>query len=248
MILRDISLLTPQENILCDEVLLYLAEHDQGGEALRFWESERLFIVLGRISNAREDIHAEAVLKDDIPVVRRASGGGTVLQGKGCLNYSLVLSKEAHPSLADLKDSYQFILHKIILALDRLGVKAVFYLPSDLALAKNNKKISGNAQKRGRKFILHHGTLLYNFDIPLMEMYLAMPENIPGYRQNRSHRDFTANIPVPVERIKDEIKNAFGAKTENNALSAQEMKCLSEFSVSRPATVDSAHILCRREL
>lgn len=228
MILKDITLPTPQENILYDEALLYLAESNQSGEVLRFWESARLFIVLGRISNTQEDIHHEAVLRDSIPVVRRASGGGTVLQGKGCLNYSLVLSKEAHPPISDLKGSYQFILSKIILALGHLGVKAVFHPPSDLALAGNNKKISGNAQKRARKFILHHGTLLYNFDIARMETYLAMPQDAPAYRQNRSHGEFVSNIPVPVESIKGEIKKAFEVRKEENALSAQEGRCLME--------------------
>lgn len=237
MILRDITLPTPQENILYDEALLYLAENNQSGEVLRFWESARFFIVLGRISNTQEDIHHEAVLRDSIPVVRRASGGGTVLQGKGCLNYSLVLSKEAHPPISDLKGSYQFILSKIILALGHLGVKAVFHPPSDLALAGNNKKISGNAQKRARKFILHHGTLLYNFDIARMETYLAMPQDAPAYRQNRSHRNFIANIPVPVESIKGEIKKVFGVRKEENALSAQESRCLSGFLNSRPLTM-----------
>lgn len=228
MILKDITLPTPQENILYDEALLYLAENNQSGEVLRFWESARFFIVLGRISNTQEDIHHEAVLRDSIPVVRRASGGGTVLQGKGCLNYSLVLSKEAHPPISDLKGSYQFILSKIILALGHLGVKAVFHPPSDLALAGNNKKVSGNAQKRARKFILHHGTLLYNFDIARMETYLAMPQDAPAYRQNRSHRNFVANIPVPGESIKGEINKAFGVRKEENALSAQEGRCLME--------------------
>lgn len=236
MILRDISLSTPQENILYDEVLLHLAEHEQGGETLRFWESERPFIVLGRISKIHEDIRAQAVLRDKIPVVRRASGGGTVLQGRGCLNYSLTLSKEARPLLADLRGSYQFILQKVILALERLGVRAVFYPPSDIALAENDKKISGNAQKRGRRFILHHGTLLYAFDISLMETYLAMPGHVPGYRHNRSHTDFAANIPVPVGRIKEELREAFGVRAESPALSAREIRCLKEFSLSRPAS------------
>ena len=49
MILKDITLSTPEENIVYDEVLLSLAEQGQEGESLRFWESSSLFVVLGRI-------------------------------------------------------------------------------------------------------------------------------------------------------------------------------------------------------
>ena len=93
MILKDVSLDLPEENVLLDEALFVLAEKFSGGEVLRFWESQKPFIVLGRIGKESEDIHIEAVKKDNIPVFRRASGGGTVVQGAGCLNYAVILDK-----------------------------------------------------------------------------------------------------------------------------------------------------------
>ena len=91
MLLKDISFPTPEVNILFDEVLLFLAEKGQAGEVLRFWESPVPFIVLGRTGKEEDDIYLQKAKEHHIPVLRRASGGGTVLQGKGCLNYSLVL-------------------------------------------------------------------------------------------------------------------------------------------------------------
>src|SRR5262245_50689788 len=82
----DISFDTPEENIAYDEVLLSLAEEGKLGEVLRFWESSQTFAVLGRIGKAQEDLDLDALRKDGIKVLRRASGGGTVLQGKGVLN------------------------------------------------------------------------------------------------------------------------------------------------------------------
>ena len=91
--------------------------------------------------------------KDRIPVLRRSSGGGTVLQGKGCLNFSLVLSKEYNPHIGDLRKSYQFILGKVVTVLELLGIESKVHPVSDIALAENRKKISGNAQKRSKKYI-----------------------------------------------------------------------------------------------
>ena len=112
MIFKNVSFKTPEENILYDEVLLKLAEQGAQGEVLRLWESPMLFVVLGRISKVTEDVREDNTKKDNVPVLRRFSGGGTVLQGPGCLNYSLILSKKTSPQVADLRRSYQFVLER----------------------------------------------------------------------------------------------------------------------------------------
>ena len=242
MHLKDISFQTPQENILYDDVLLYLAEQGQQGEVLRFWESEQLFVVLGRISKEEDDLDLDAVQKDRIPILRRSSGGGTVLQGKGCLNYSLVLSKELNPQIADLRKSYQVILTKMIEAFQTLGINSIFCPTSDIALKENNKKISGNAQKRSKKFILHHGTILYDFDLRKIEQYLKIPKDIPEYRQGRSHLDFVANISASVGDIKNVLKQAFEVSGEENNLNNSEREKLKLLLHNEKISVDRAGI------
>ncbi len=239
MILKDISLPTPQENILYDNVLLELAEKGNAGETLRFWESSELFIVLGRIGNPATDLHVAKVLADRIPVLRRSSGGGTVVQGKGCLNYTLVLSKE-RPEIQDLRRSYQFILGRVIAALKTLKIDAVCRPLSDIALTRNNKKISGNAQKRSKKFILHHGTLLYQFDLEKIAKYLAMPKDVPEYRQNRSHLDFVANLHIPAETLKRKISETFQVSQKTDIVMKEERACLQHFLTMSDITLDIA--------
>src|SRR5580698_7669571 len=146
MQLRDISFLDPQDNIAFDDVLLSLAEKHEAGEYLRFWESPKIFIVLGRIGRAEIDVNSTQVQLDNVPVLRRSSGGGTVLQGPGCLNYTLVLSKQKHPELNDLRKSYEWISAKVIEALGAAGCEAYFRPTSDLATGQTEKKFSGNAQ------------------------------------------------------------------------------------------------------
>lgn len=228
MILKDVSLNTPQENILYDELLLDFAEEGKSEEVLRFWESQQYFIVLGRIGKEEDDINIGAAKNDQIPIVRRSSGGGTVLQGPGCLNFSLILSKEKDSALHDIKKSYQVILAPIVSALNKIGMDAVLMLPSDIALKDENKKISGNAQKRGKKFILHHGTILYDFDLPLIEKYLLVPKEVPEYRQSRAHLDFLTNLYISPEQIKDSIQKAFSISQQEDLLSVEEQTSLEE--------------------
>lgn len=222
MILKDISFSTPQENIIFDEVLFRLAEQGRIGETLRFWESLSTFIVLGRISNPQEDLYLEKVVEDGIMVLRRQSGGGTVVQGKGCLNFSLVLAKDRDPVLYDLRKSYVYILEKIIMALQCLGCESVFRPISDLALVQGERKFSGNAQRRGRKFILHHGTILYNFDIKLIEKYLRLPKDVPEYRRERPHSEFVVNLNLPAVQIKEAMQKMYKIQGQEDRLTEQE--------------------------
>jgi lipoate-protein ligase A len=225
---RDISFPSPQENILFDEVLWCLAEKHGGGEFLRFWESSQIFIVLGRIGKEEADVDLAAVGKDNIPVLRRSSGGGTVVQGPGCLNYTLILSKQKYPVLNDLGRSYQWIGAKVIAALRQAGVEAFFRPTSDLAAGFFEQKFSGNAQRRGRHYILHHGTILYNFDLTLISRYLNMPRDIPEYRKHRPHTDFVANVSLLPADFKNCMAQIFSA-SEPQAPCAQELSLLKEF-------------------
>ncbi len=206
---RDISFPTPQENIAFDETLWSLAEKHSGSECLRFWESSRIFIVMGLTGRAQIDVNSIHAQKDNIPVLRRSSGGGTVVQGPGCLNYTLVLSKQKHPELNDLHKSYAWISAKVIEALGWAGCEAYFRPLSDLATGPSEKKFSGNAQRRGKRYILHHGTILYNFDLSLISRYLNMPQDIPEYRKHRPHTDFVTNIPIDPHVFKNHLARIF---------------------------------------
>ena len=238
MLSKDISFSTPAENILFDDVLLHLAEQGSSPEVLRFWESSEIFIVLGRTGKWEEDVYVDCVCKENIPVLRRSSGGGTVVQGKGCLNFTLVLSKKHHPDIPDLRKSYRFILGKITDALALLGVPAVFKPISDLAVVDGEKKFSGNAQHRGRNFILHHGTILYDFDLPLIEKFLKMPRDVPEYRRNRSHLEFVTNIGLKAVVIKEAIQKIFNVRGQEHSLNARESESLKNFLKNREVTVN----------
>lgn len=222
MVLKDISLDSPEANVLLDEVLFVSAEKFAGGEVLRFWESPKPFVVLGRIGKEEDDVDFAAVRRDHVPVLRRTSGGGTVVQGPGCLNYTLVLSKGRDQSIGDLRKSYQWISERVIEALALQNQQTVFRPISDIALASGDKKFSGNAQRRGKDFILHHGTILYNFDLALISRYLRMPKDIPDYRRSRPHDDFVVNIPIDPHQFKQDMGRIFAAQTPEPQLTSQQ--------------------------
>mgnify|MGYP001177026196 FL=1 len=207
--LVDLSLESPQENLALDEALLLEAEAAAAGGQevgyLRFWESATPFVVLGVSRGIEKDAERERCRDDGIPVLRRASGGGTVLQGPGCLNFTLVLPLGYAAGLGDINQSYRAILEPCA---EALGLDGVSMLGScDLALG--DQKFSGSAQKRSRYCLMHQATLLYDFDLELIPLYLRHPDKQPDYRQQRDHLDFLINLPLDAAALRERVRGAW---------------------------------------
>lgn len=226
MRLLDISFRSPAENIAFDEVLLDAAETRRSGETLRFWESPKPFVVVGVSQAVRQQVDSRACEKDGIAILRRCSAGGSVLQGPGCLNYSLILAREGRSDLRTIRGSYCYILERLCEAFRNRGLSVRHTGTSDLSL--RGKKISGNAQRRRRRFILHHGTILHNLDPEAMERYLREPPETerPKYRGTRTHRGFVRNVPMDPPRIQNVVCEAFDVEGPPAAPSAWERKAL----------------------
>src|SRR5919202_486581 len=106
----DRTLPTLDENLALDEALLLEAEAGRGGEVLRVWEWPRPAVVLRAGGVMPDDGDATAFERDGLSLARRASGGGTVLLGPGCLVYSLVLRYDRAAELRDIRKPYTWIL------------------------------------------------------------------------------------------------------------------------------------------
>src|SRR6188768_2218257 len=110
----DLTLPTLAENLALDEALLDEAEASGGpAECLRFWESAELAVILGRSSRAAMEADLEACRTDNVPVLRRCSGGCAVVIGPGCWVYSVVLSYELRPYLRSIDEVHHFVLGRV---------------------------------------------------------------------------------------------------------------------------------------
>jgi lipoate-protein ligase A len=221
----DLTLSSPAENLACDEALLDWCESGDGGETLRFWESTELFVVVGYANKVATEVNVAACEARKIPILRRCSGGGTVVQGPGCLNYTLVLPITKDGPLHSIAVANQFIMRRNRAALEMVGrdtpcmphdggqrtARPTIAIRGHTDLAIGGRKFSGNSQRRRKHFLLFHGTFLLNFDLALVGDVLRMPSKQPDYRESRKHTDFLTNINASAEKVKAALQKAWDA-------------------------------------
>lgn len=221
----DLSLESPEENLACDEALLEHAEDGLGGEVLRFWESKRYFVVLGYSRKFSLETHAASCQEKQVPILRRASGGGTVLQGPGCLNYSLILRLKDSRPLGNILETNRYVLSQHQRSLEPLLKKRIHIRGvSDLTI--DRLKFSGNAQRRKKSYVLFHGTFLLDFKIPLIKQFLTMPQVQPTYRRKRQHDQFLTNLNISEKRLKEALVQCWAASGKLESVPHQKIKQL----------------------
>jgi lipoate---protein ligase len=225
MQLLNLSLPRPEENLALDEALLDEAdEHDDNLETLRFWEMPSLCVVLGRSSFVNQEVYLARAEQDRVPVLRRATGGSTVLAGPGCLMYSLILSLRARPHLRMIDAAHREVIGRLRQAMSTLLPTTASEGICDLTLS--GKKYSGNALRIKRNAILYHGTILYGMPLDPIGVYLREPPRQPEYREKRNHLDFVTSVTIDDDAARAEIARQWQATSERTAVPLEIMNRL----------------------
>lgn len=215
--LLDLTLETPEENLALDEALLDEAdEAGQPTEVLRLWEPAQPIVVVGRSSRVSAEVDCEQCQQMGIPILRRCSGGATILTGRGCLMYALVLNYERRPTLQMISEAHRFVLETMSEALTSVVPGIEPRGTSDLTV--DGRKFSGNSMRAKRTHLLYHGTLLYDFPLGLITKCLRTPPRQPDYRHERSHDDFLTNLPISADDLRRVLTDGWNALEPLHAL------------------------------
>jgi len=214
------------ENLALD-VELAKSAWSTGRRLVRFWWGDGPAVVMGSSERPEDVLDASACEALGVAVLKRCSGGGTVLQTAGVLNYSLIT-----PAPGDLNvgASFRQSANLICTILASLGIIGVPLGTSDVAVG--DRKISGNAQARRWRALFVHGTLLVDFNFDLVGKVLLHPPREPEYRRGRSHRDFLVTLRalgVHASRIEIEkaaihaAEHVFGSASQRPGLTASQL-------------------------
>lgn len=156
--------LDPFYNQALEEVVFHM-ELDE--DVFWLWRNSPA-VVVGCYQNICREVKAETLRRQNIPIIRRITGGGTVYHDLGNVNYSLIMKND---SFTD----YDRCLNPVIDALNAIGVPARKNRTCDIAIG--NEKISGSAQKNAGGRLLHHGTLLFDSDLNVLDQITTHHKN-----------------------------------------------------------------------
>lgn len=123
------------------------------------------------IMGANQEVHTEVnldYLKDnDIALVRRVTGGGSVYHDLGNLNYTIVGNSD------NLERDYPEYTRYILHALQQLGIPATISGRNDILV--EGKKVSGFAKRVCKNRLMIHGTLMFDVDLEKLTKALCPP-------------------------------------------------------------------------
>jgi len=221
----DLTFDSPAENLACDEALLDLSEGGGAGEILRIWEPKSYFVVLGYGNKSASEANIDFCRQSAIPILRRCTGGGAVLQGPGVLNYSLILDARENGPCGSITTTNQCVMQRQQAVLARVtGAKVEIRGYTDLAMG--DLKVSGNAQRRKRNFLIFHGSFLLGLDLCVLEKALPLPSHQPDYRVGRTHSDFLMNLQLPSSALKTGLQQSWDASAPLTTLPLSEISRL----------------------
>lgn len=146
----------PFFNLAVEEILL---KNNQEDFFILYINSPSL--IIGKHQSGHREINTRFVTENNIPVIRRISGGGTVFHDSGNLNFTFIRQSESGKQV-----DFQKYTKPVIDFLESIGVEAKFEGKNDLKVG--GYKISGNAEHVYHNRVLHHGTLLFSSSLDML--------------------------------------------------------------------------------
>jgi len=233
--LLDLEYSNPRINLAVEEAVARYSFVCVGSNTLRFWRNINT-VLLGRFQCARLEVDLETCTRLGIEIVRRFTGGGTVYQDLGNLNYSLSVGKDSVDGLANQSDFNALLSRGVVEALLSLGIS--LRSDSNRGVWVKGMKVSGIAGFTGRSSYFGHGTLLVNSRLEMIRKVLT-PTNTKyegGPVRSIPSKVTNLNNLLGFQVSMDAVKNAllsgfeevFGTRFAKGELRADEMSLVEQ--------------------
>ncbi|PWA64333.1 biotin/lipoate A/B protein ligase family [Artemisia annua] len=178
-------------------------------------------IVMGISGKPAELVEISPVLEDRIPVIRRFTGGGTVIVDHGTIFVTFICNQKDVPKVQPYP--------RPIMSWSSLLYSKVFEGVADFKLRENDyvfglRKFGGNAQSITKNRWIHHTSFLWDFETRNMS-YLKHPKRTPEYRLARDHLDFICPMKDYISRS-DFINKTIDAAGSQFSIESTEFEAI----------------------
>lgn len=201
-------------------------------------------VVIGKNQNPWQEVNLPVLNSLGIPMLRRRSGGGTVVHDLGNVNYSFMTTKGNF-------DRFKFIEY-ITNGVNKSNplFKIQANERGDIVSEEIdgiNYKISGSAYKLSKGKSYHHGTMLLNLKLDVLGKLLHRDESklgvVDAMNSISSVKSKVMNLEMDsvkfIQVVSNEFKNIYGANEEQDkeAVEFNDMLGLLDFMGNVPVTV-----------
>ncbi len=154
------------------------------------WQPDKSYLVLGQSNKIETSLITEKVESDNIIVLKRPSGGETVILTPNTLVISAVF---INPELKRPHQYFMVFNNLIIKGLLNAGINHVVHKGiSDLAIG--DKKIVGSSIYHKKDKLFYHAVLNVAESNENIEKYIRHPIREPDYRKGREHGEFVTSL------------------------------------------------------
>jgi lipoate-protein ligase A len=162
----------------------------ESGGGVRVFVPERVLVVIGKGSDPALELHEDTIVEDNVPVLRRGTGGCAVVLSPRMLCASFAVYGAEQQRSADYFREFNGM---IIRALTDGGVTDLEGAGTS-DIARQGRKLVGSALYRNRVLVFYHAVINLADGTDLMERYLKQPPRTPDYREGRSHGEFVSSL------------------------------------------------------
>lgn len=177
-------------------------------------------IVLGLSGKVKELVDVDRVCKDKIPLVRRFTGGGTVIIDHSTVFATFIMNAKDVPCAPYPRDIMKWSETHVYgsvfkdCRVNRTSNHCQTFSLREHDYVFDDMKFGGNAQSITKDRWIHHTSFLWDYN-PENMRYLKMPSKKPDYRGDRDHTAFLTKLKHYIDTQEDFYNKVISTLSES---------------------------------
>jgi lipoate-protein ligase A len=156
-------------------MLIFHALARMGVEALDIVSPQTPFLSIGYFQDAEQEVDLEYCKRQELPIIRREVGGGTVYLDRNQIFYHVVWSRNNPHFPRRISDIYQHLAVPPVETYGEFGIKTEFREVNDIVTAEG-RKIAGLGGANIADCMVFVGSVILDFDYDKMVHAIRAPD------------------------------------------------------------------------